>query len=604
MKSVHGKGKSFHIVIYTLLVSCFMLLPQPTAHAFPKRMMDLEKKYLKTGLKYQVIDRKYFFSRVGKSFGSFRRFNTRQKQIYNMIFDFWDLYPELKDLRWLAYILGTGEYESAHRMYPVRETLAGSDDRAIHLMNTHKAYKKVRYWARTKHRGYYYWRRLKNHGNRTYLGRGLIQITHFENYRKWGKYMGMGQKLYLDPQLAYRPDIATQALIKGMILGVYRHDRKGRHSLARYFIRQTARLPASQQRKFYKRARSIVNGGLYHADKILVGAIKFRKLLKYTARKAGWVAQVTPTVKTGEGVNKTEDNHSIIYAQLEENKKLIAERDAEIARLNEVLAATQAKVRAQGQLIVMGKQSVRNTEEKFRGDKVALVSFTSSLEKKMQEKELENRNLWRQLEKNQEMLAARVAELNKASMQIMEYELEDPKTEEVLQVPAVPLRARFEDEINGKNKQIGLLNTKLKQAWRQIREIKYIEQRLANEKLTDERIKRARVERELYFSKAQFKRLKDETHLLRTLNKRYRADENNKISIGVVRRMITEEFSILNDEISLARSQLIFLRNKIKNMGEGVSLRLARQENEQKRSAFGWKEKYNRLKQKFRKKGE
>ncbi len=594
VRAKHWLGTDW--LIESMIVVALVLITTTPVAAFPKRMSDLEKKYLKAGAKYQVIDRAYFFRNVGRKFGSFRRYKTRQKKIYNMIFDFWDHYPELKDLRWLAYILGTGEYESAHRMFPVRETLASNDNRAIYLMDTHKAYKKVRYWARTKHHGYYYWRRLANHGNRTYLGRGLIQITHFENYRKWGKYMGMGEELYLKPEMAYNPDIATQALIKGMILGVYRHDRRGRHSLARYFVPQTVSQPERQQRKFYKRARSIVNGGLYHADKILVGAIKFKRLLRYKPRKPGSI----PKVEDGDSsTSKPNTGRSDLYEELNESKKLIGERDAEIALLNDALSEARDKVKAQALVLEGQKTRQRAEESRFVHEKTALKSFIRNLEKTVQAQKQENKSLWAQIEKNQDVLRVRTAELNAASVALMEMEVKAAHTGQCETSEPTQVSQAVEQEISQKNKKIALLNGYLKKMDKRLRLIQYVEQKKAFEKLRDEKLRSLKIERKLYFAQARVKRLNNELGLLKVLNAEYQQKQMNQLSMTTVRKVIAQEFSVLNDELSLARSQLVFLRNKMKNMREVVAVKLAHYKEDRQRSAFGWKEKYKRLKQKL-----
>lgn len=52
-----------------------------------------------------------------------------------------------------------------------------------------------------------------------FMGRGFVQITGRRNYTDWGKRLGLD--LLKEPQLAERPEIAVQILIKGMMLGTF-----------------------------------------------------------------------------------------------------------------------------------------------------------------------------------------------------------------------------------------------------------------------------------------------------------------------------------------------------------------------------------------------
>lgn len=83
----------------------------------------------------------------------------------------------------LAYVLATAYWESAHTMQPVKEAFWLSED-----------------W-RKKNLRYYPW-----------YGRGLVQITWEDNYKKYG---------IKNPDDALKPDVAIHVLLDGMINGKF-----------------------------------------------------------------------------------------------------------------------------------------------------------------------------------------------------------------------------------------------------------------------------------------------------------------------------------------------------------------------------------------------
>ncbi|MBY5898031.1 hypothetical protein HFN45_32525 [Rhizobium leguminosarum] len=125
-----------------------------------------------------------------------------------------------QDIRWLAYMLATAFHETAATMEPVRE--------AFWLSET---------WRKT-HLSYY-----------PYYGRGYVQLTHKENYKKAGD--DVGADLVKTPDLAMRPDYAARVMCIGMKEGWFRGDSHGRHTLGRYFSEDVDDLVG---------ARNIING--------------------------------------------------------------------------------------------------------------------------------------------------------------------------------------------------------------------------------------------------------------------------------------------------------------------------------------------------------
>lgn len=124
--------------------------------------------------------------------------------------------PEI-DRRSLAYVLATAQHETAHTMQPIGEYGKG--------------------------RGRTYGATDPETGH-AYYGRGYVQITWRENYRKMGELLGVD--LVHNPELALEPSIAARILFLGMELGSF----TGR-KLADYF---------NATKTDWLNARRIVNG--------------------------------------------------------------------------------------------------------------------------------------------------------------------------------------------------------------------------------------------------------------------------------------------------------------------------------------------------------
>jgi hypothetical protein len=73
----------------------------------------------------------------------------------------------------------------------------------------------------------------RSYGKTGFYGRGLSQLTHEDNYKQAGDKLGFD--LVKNPKLALRKDISAKVLIMGSMLGWFRGDKQGRHSLPRYF---------------------------------------------------------------------------------------------------------------------------------------------------------------------------------------------------------------------------------------------------------------------------------------------------------------------------------------------------------------------------------
>lgn len=149
-----------------------------------------------------MIDRKKFFSSVRKSFGK-----LTQKQVsgFSAILDEWEG-QELTDLRHLAYMLATAWHETARTMQAIEEYGKGRK----------RPYGKID--PKTGH---------------AYYGRGLVQLTWAENYKKMGKILEI--PLYQEPEHALDLRVAIQIMFEGMLTAKsFAGDFTGK-SLENYF---------------------------------------------------------------------------------------------------------------------------------------------------------------------------------------------------------------------------------------------------------------------------------------------------------------------------------------------------------------------------------
>ncbi len=159
--------------------------------------------------------------------------------------------PEIKDLRWAAYMLATVKHECADRWRPISE------------------FGKKNYFDK-----YEPWTAIgKNLGNTVkgdgwkYRGRGYVQITGRANYGKLSKALNLPheQNLIDNPDNALIPAIAYRIMSYGMRCGIFTSKK-----LEDYIAGDHCD---------YKQARKIING-LDQWERILGYAQKFEKILK------------------------------------------------------------------------------------------------------------------------------------------------------------------------------------------------------------------------------------------------------------------------------------------------------------------------------------
>ncbi len=196
-----------------------------------------------------LINRKQFFSSVRKSFGP-----LRQAQVDGFEVLLSAIEERCSSKQEAAYLLATAWHETANTMQPVRETLASSDDDAIARLDFA--------WKRGKLTSVKnpYWKR--DGENKTWLGRGYVQLTHRDNYKALGDRLGVD--LVERPELAMTPSIAADILIIGCQEGLFTGKKLNE------FI--------APGKTFYRSARRVVNG-LDKAEQIAKYAVEFENAI-------------------------------------------------------------------------------------------------------------------------------------------------------------------------------------------------------------------------------------------------------------------------------------------------------------------------------------
>jgi len=198
------------------------------------------------------MDKVKFFDGVRKS-GLFRG-GLRQPQVdgFEVVLD--EGIRRKTPKRHLAYMFATDYHETAATMQPVRETRAATDDRAIAILE--RAWKAGKLpWVKTP-----YWRKDAN--GKSWLGRGLVQLTHEPNYER--ATMELGVDLLEHPDRAMDMDVAVAIMFEGMAEGWFTGKK-----LTDYIT------PAKAD---YKNARRVING-LDQATRVAGHAVKFERIL-------------------------------------------------------------------------------------------------------------------------------------------------------------------------------------------------------------------------------------------------------------------------------------------------------------------------------------
>ena len=165
-----------------------------------------------------IIDRKAFFDEVrGALYGG--RLRGSAVEGLTALIDRFEHGGETRDRRFLAYMLATAHHETGGRMQPVRETFAATDAAAIGRLDRAFAAGRLPQVSTP------YWRR--DGEGRSWLGRGLVQLTHRRNYARMAELTGID--LVGRPERAMETAVSVEILFTGMLRGAFTGRRLGDH---------------------------------------------------------------------------------------------------------------------------------------------------------------------------------------------------------------------------------------------------------------------------------------------------------------------------------------------------------------------------------------
>lgn len=168
-----------------------------------------------------VIDRKAFFGHVrGPLYGG--KLGQGQVSGLTALLDRFEQGGETRDRRFLAYMLATAHHETGGRLQPVRETFAATDAAAIGVLD--RAYAD----GRLPQVSAPYWRRDAD--GKSWLGRGLVQITHRRNYERLAELTDID--LVTRPERAMEMATSVEILFVGMLRGAFTGRRLADHFAA------------------------------------------------------------------------------------------------------------------------------------------------------------------------------------------------------------------------------------------------------------------------------------------------------------------------------------------------------------------------------------
>lgn len=139
------------------------------------------------------MNKTYIYDGIRHCFGSL---NNSQVDGFEAIFNHWEK-SGLSDLRWLAYMLATAWHETAKTMQPIEEFGKG---------------KGLKYGKKVKRSGIQY-----IEPNKIYYGRGLVQLTWYENYQLMGRLLGVD--LLRNPELVLSMQTSVEIMFEGMTKG-------------------------------------------------------------------------------------------------------------------------------------------------------------------------------------------------------------------------------------------------------------------------------------------------------------------------------------------------------------------------------------------------
>lgn len=211
----------------------------------------------------KTIDRKAFFEGIkGPLFGG--RFTPTQVQSIDDILDALAEF-EVTEPGYVGMVFATAMWEVGKALAPVREGWAKTDAQAI--KHVEALFRKG-----TIKRNYAV---LIN--GVAYFGRGFVQLTWEDNYRKAGAALGL--PLVEKPELALQSKVAARILVWGMVTGAFRGKRLSDYKPDAYY-----------------KMREIVNGD--KARKVKLPNGKLTNVGSVIATNAGYFERAVVLVDT------------------------------------------------------------------------------------------------------------------------------------------------------------------------------------------------------------------------------------------------------------------------------------------------------------------
>jgi LysM repeat protein/predicted chitinase len=199
----------------------------------------------------EQFNRKRFFTAYREIFGS-----LKQNQVNGLgaLLISFEKDEHITNIQYMAYMLATIKHETANRFQPITEY----GGRSYFSKYDPVLARTSRWRSRAKANG-----NTKRGDGYKYRGRGFVQITWKNNYRKLGD--ALGSDLINHPEKALEPIIAYKIMSYGMRHGIFTGRR-----LSHYI---------SEKSIDYRNARKIING-LDKANLIQRHAQNFEKILR------------------------------------------------------------------------------------------------------------------------------------------------------------------------------------------------------------------------------------------------------------------------------------------------------------------------------------
>lgn len=168
-----------------------------------------------------IIDRAKFFSSIRATLFN-GKINPSQVRGIDAILNEWER-QRLTDLRWLSYMIGTVYHETGRTMQPVEEIGRGKGkDYGLKLKMGRGPGRRIPYTT----------------PDHIYFGRGLVQITWYENYELMGRLLGID--LLNHPEKALEMDTSVRIMFEGMMRGSSSFGDFTGRCLEQYFYGTTA----------------------------------------------------------------------------------------------------------------------------------------------------------------------------------------------------------------------------------------------------------------------------------------------------------------------------------------------------------------------------